>query len=111
LSKQQLFLKDQLSSFYGSWLHEGLYSEPAMRNLEIFLESTQEKVSGKVFVTLRPYRFTLNGVETPHDLMSDAFGSYGEANKTWSGEDVKGFTKIFGNQVVMYNKIHETDHA
>jgi len=107
LTKAQLLLKEQFSAWYGSSLHEGQYLEPAMRNLEVFLESTQQKVSGKVFITLYPYRFTLNGVETPHDLMSSKFGSYGEMNKTWSGEDVKGFAKIFGNQVSIYNHVNK----
>lgn len=107
LSKHQLLLKDQLSVWYGSNLHEGQYLEPAMRDAEAFFESSQHKVCGKVFVTLHPYRFTLNGIETEHDLMSAKFGSYGEMNKTWSGEDVKGFAKIFGNQVSMYNQVNK----
>jgi len=61
-----------------------------------------------VFVKLQPYRFTLNGVETPHDLMSAKFGSYGEKNNSWSGEDVKGFAKIFGNQASIFHKINES---
>lgn len=107
LSKQQLLLKDQFSVWYGSSLHEGQYLEPAMRDIEAFLESSQQHVSGKVFATLHPYRFVLNGVETAHDLMSDKFGSYGEMNRTWSGKEVKGFAKIFGNQVSIYNKINK----
>ncbi len=107
LSKYQLLLKEQFSAWYGSSLHEGQYLEPAMRDIEIFLESTQQNVTGKVILTLHPYRFTLNGVETPHDLMSSKFGSYGEMNKGWSGEDVKGFAKIFGNQVSIYNKVNK----
>ena len=66
-----------------------------------------ETVTGKVFVTLQPYRYTVTGVESVHDLMSSKFGSYGEMNKGWSGEDVKGFAKIFGNQTSIFNKINE----
>jgi len=107
LSKAQLLLKEQFAAWYGNSLHEGQYLEPAMRNAEAFLHSTQQKVSGKVFATLHPHRFTLNGVETPNDLMSAKFGSYGEMNKAWSGEDVKGFAKIFGNQVSIYTKVNK----
>ena len=63
--------------------------------------------SGKVFVTLQPYRFTITGIESEHDLMSSRFGSYGEMNKGWSGDDVKGFAKIFGNQTAIFHKINE----
>jgi argininosuccinate synthase len=109
LTKWQLYWKDQLSSWYGNWLHEGQMLDPTMRNIEKFLEDTQATVSGKVFVTLQPYRYTITGIESPHDLMSSKFGSYGEMNKGWSGDDVKGFAKIFGNQTSIFNKINETN--
>jgi argininosuccinate synthase len=107
LTKWQLYWKDQLSNWYGNWLHEGQMLDPTMRNIEKFLEDTQATVSGKVFVTLQPYRYTITGIESAHDLMSSKFGSYGEMNKGWSGEDVKGFAKIFGNQSSIYHKINE----
>ena len=106
LAKWQLYWKDQLSNWYGNWLHEGQMLDPTMRNIEKFLTDTQETVSGKVFVTLQPYRFTVTGIESPHDLMSSKFGSYGEMNKGWSGDDVKGFAKIFGNQTSIFHKVN-----
>ena len=106
LTKWQLYWKDQLSTWYGNWLHEGQMLDPTMRNIEKFLEDTQATVTGKVFVTLQPYRYTVTGIESPHDLMSSKFGSYGEMNKGWSGDDVKGFAKIFGNQSAIYHKIN-----
>jgi argininosuccinate synthase len=107
LTKWQLYWKDQLASWYGNWLHEGQMLDPTMRNIEKFLEDTQTTVTGKVFVTLEPYRFTLTGIESPHDLMSSRFGSYGEMNTGWTGEDVKGFARIFGNQSAIFHKINE----
>src|SRR3984885_9409940 len=107
LTKWQLYWKDQLSNWYGNWLHEGQMLDPTMRNIEKFLEDSQATVSGKVFVTLQPYRFTVTGIESEHDLMSSKFGSYGEMNKGWSGDDVKGFAKIFGNQTAIFHKINE----
>ena len=106
LTKWQLSWKDQLSSFYGNWLHEGQFHDPIMRNIEAFLSDTQKNVSGKVFVQLYPYRFQVTGIESSHDLMSSKFGSYGEMNNAWTGEDVKGFSKIFGNQVMIYHKVN-----
>ena len=107
LTKWQLSWKDQLASFYGNWLHEGQFHDPVMRNMEAFLQDTQDKVSGKVFVKLHPYRFQIIGIESVHDLMSDKFGSYGEMNNSWSGEDVKGFSKIFGNQTMIWHRVNE----
>lgn len=106
LTKWQLSWKDQLSVFYGNWLHEGQFHDPIMRNIEAFLLDTQTNVNGKVFVQLNPYRFQVIGIESDHDLMSNKFGTYGEMNNSWSGEDVKGFSKIFGNQVMIYHKVN-----
>lgn len=108
LTKWQLFWKDQLSTWYGNWLHEGQMLDPVMRDIEQFFSSTQKTVTGEVFITLMPYRFILKGIKSPHDLMSQKFGSYGEMNNTWDGEDVKGFTKIFGNQAAIYHQVNNS---
>lgn len=107
LTKWQLYWKDQLSTWYGNWLHEGMMLDPTMRNIECFLTDTQKTVTGKVFVTLEPYRFTVTGVESDHDLMNSKFGAYGEMNNGWTGEDVRGFAKIFGNQVSIYHSVNK----
>jgi argininosuccinate synthase len=107
LTKWQLSWKDQLSSFYGNWLHEGQFHDPIMSNIEAFLSDTQKTVSGKVFVKLHPYRFEIVGIQSDNDLMSNKFGSYGEMNNSWSGEDVKGFSKIFGNQTMIWHRVHD----
>jgi argininosuccinate synthase len=105
LTKWQLFWKEQLSGWYGNWLHEGQMLDPTLRDIEVFLNNTQKNVSGEVYITLHPYRYELNGIKSPFDLMSAKFGSYGEMNNGWSGEDVKGFTKIFGNQTSIYHQV------
>jgi argininosuccinate synthase len=108
LTKWQLSWKDQLAQFYGNWLHEGQYLDPVMRDMEAFLTSSQQRVTGSVSITLMPYRFQINGIDSPFDLMSSKFGKYGEMNLGWTGEDVKGFTKIFGNQVAIYHQVGES---
>ncbi len=106
LTKWQLYWKDQLSAWYGNWLHEGHFLDPVMRDMEIMMHNTQRTVSGKVFITLHANRFTIEGIESRHDLMNNKFGSYGEMNNSWSGDDVKGFTKIFGNQTSIWHKVN-----
>jgi argininosuccinate synthase len=105
LTKWQLGWKDQLAQFYGNWLHEGQIMDPVMRDIEAYLSNSQENVTGSVFVQLYPYRFQVIGIESEYDLMSSRFGKYGEMNSGWSGEDVRGFSKIFGNQTSIYHSI------
>ncbi|ANH82249.1 argininosuccinate synthase [Niabella ginsenosidivorans] len=107
LSKWQLQWKDQIASFYGTWLHEGQILDPVMRDIEAYLESSQRNVTGDVFLQLHPYRYQVLGIESPYDLMNNEFGSYGETNRSFTGDDVKGFTRIFGNQTSIYHQIKE----
>ena len=109
LTKWQLNWKDQLALFYGNWLHEGQIMDPVMRDIEAYFESSQQTVTGSVFVQLNPYRFQVIGIESKHDLMSDKFGKYGEMNTGFTGEDVRGFSKIFGNQTAIYHKVKEAN--
>ncbi len=105
LTKWQLSWKDQLAQFYGNWLHEGQILDPVMRDIEAYLQSSQQQVTGDVFTQLMPYRFQVIGIESKYDLMSSKFGKYGETNTGWSGEDVRGFSKIFGNQIIIYHSV------
>ena len=105
LTKWQLSWKDQLAQFYGNWLHEGQILDPVMRDIESFLENSQQNVTGNVFVELMPYRFQIIGIESRYDLMNSKFGKYGEMNTGWSGEDVRGFSKIFGNQTAIWHAL------
>lgn len=110
LTKWQLFWKDQLAAWYGNWLHEGQMLDPTMRNIEAFLTDSQKTVTGNVYVTLHPYRFELTGISSPHDLMQSKFGKYGEMNNGWTGDDVRGFTKIFGNQTAIFHQVNNAIH-
>jgi argininosuccinate synthase len=109
LVKWQQYWKEQLANWYGIMLHEGQFLDPVMRNIEEFLSSTQQQVTGKVIVKLHPYRFELQGVESDYDLMNSSFGKYGEMNSGWTGDDVKGFTKILSNQLKIYQSIRNSE--
>jgi len=107
LSKWQLHWKEQLANWYGMFIHEAQYFDPVMRDIEAFLQNSQKHVSGKVSIALHPYRFNILGIESPHDLMTSDFGAYGEENKNWSGEDVKGFTRILANSMHIFKHVNK----
>ncbi|MFT3949220.1 MAG: argininosuccinate synthase [Agriterribacter sp.] len=110
LTKWQLNWKDQLAQFYGNWLHEGQILDPVMRDIEAYLSNSQQNVTGDVFVQLQPYRFQVTGIESAYDLMNSRFGKYGEMNTGFTGDDVRGFSKIFGNQTSIYQLVkHDAD--
>jgi argininosuccinate synthase len=107
LTKWQQYWKEQLGNWYGMFLHEAMYLEPVMRDIEKFLESSQKNVTGKVIIKLIPYTFQLVGIESDHDLMKSEFGQYGEMNKGWTADDAKGFTKILANQLKIYHSVNK----
>lgn len=106
LTKWQIYWKDNISQWYGNRLHEGMLLEPEMRDMEKFLESTQDKVNGKVFVALKPYSFFVNGIESAHDMMANKFGVYGEENRAFTAQDIVGFTKVTGIQSKIWYSVN-----
>lgn len=108
LTKWQQLHKEYLANWYGTLLHEGQYLDEVMRNIEAFLEDSQKNVSGDVLVTLHPYRFTLDGIVSLHDLMNSKVAAYGETNSGWTPEDAKGFIKITANQNKIYKQVNNS---
>lgn len=106
LTRQQQSVKEQIASVYGSLVHEAMFLDPACRDIERLFESTQETVIGTVSVALAPYRFQIMGVQSPHDLMHARFGSYGEQNTAFTGEDVRGFSKVLSTSLMIYHAVN-----
>ncbi|WP_062060233.1 argininosuccinate synthase [Aquimarina longa] len=109
LTKWQQYWKEQLANWYGMLLHEGNYLDPVMRNIEVFMEDAQKSVTGDVTVLLKPYHFTLQGIESDYDMMKSDFGQYGEMNNSWTSDDAKGFIKIYGNANKIYHNVNPSE--
>lgn len=106
LTKGQLYWKEQIAGWYGQQMHEAMYLDPVMRDMEAMMESMEQHVSGEVVVALMPYHFSVLGCTSAHDLMSSKFGSYGEINKSYTGQDVVGFTKVLANPLKIYYSVN-----
>jgi argininosuccinate synthase len=105
-TKWQQYWKEQLANWYGMMLHEAQFLDPVMRNIESFLSETQETVTGEVYISLRPHHFHVKGIKSDHDLMASSFGTYGEMNNLWTGNDVRGYTKILSNSAKIYHSVN-----
>ena len=111
LTKGQLYWKDQISYWYGQQMHEAMYLDPVMRDMEAMMDSMEQFVTGEVEVELMPYHFSVLGCSTIHDLMNSKFGSYGEINRSYTGQDVVGFTKVLANPLKIYYSVNGEDAA
>ena len=106
LSKWQQYWKDQVSNWYGMFLHESQYLEPVMPDMEAMLVSSQRNVNGEVTLELRPYGFQTVGVDSPDDLVKNKFGEYGETQKGWTSDEAKGFIKVTSTPLRAYYSLH-----
>ena len=107
LTKGQLYWKEQIAGWYGQQMHEAMYLDPVMRDMEAMMDSMEENVTGEVEVALMPYHFSVLGCTSEHDLMSSKFGAYGEVNKSYTGRDVIGFTKVIANPLKIYYSVNK----
>jgi argininosuccinate synthase len=96
LTGKQLFWKEHLGNLYGTLLHEGQFFDPLARDLEAFLESSQQVVTGDVRLRISPCSFTVEGVRSANSLMRSELASYGEGTSLWSGPEAASFAKIYG---------------
>ncbi|MBI4617243.1 MAG: argininosuccinate synthase [Planctomycetes bacterium] len=95
LTKWQAYWSAQVGLFYAQHLHEGSYLDPVMRDLEAFLDSLQERVTGEVRLALHKGNARVAGVRSPHSLFGRG-ARYGEETALWDGRDAAGFGKIAG---------------
>ncbi|MFP2905064.1 argininosuccinate synthase [Pyxidicoccus sp. 3LFB2] len=96
LSGKQLFWKESMGNLYGSLLHEGHFFDPLVKDLEAFLTSSQDRVTGEVRLVMHPRTLVVEGVRSPHSLMDAKVATYGEANVLWTGSEAAGFAKLYG---------------
>lgn len=94
LTKWEMIWKRDLADFYGNHLHEGHYFDPVMREIETFVNKSQERVEGIVKIKLSPYHASVVSCESPYSLTNTKMGTYGEETLSWTGADAKGFAKI-----------------
>ena len=94
LTKWQTFWKDQLGRFYGDRLHEGHYFDPALRDIEALLTSSQQRVVGETRVHLAAGRYAVTGSRSPFSMMDPAVATYGEENRLWTGEEARAFSRV-----------------
>jgi argininosuccinate synthase len=94
LTRWQSFWKDQLGKFYGDRLHEGQYFDPALRDIEALITSSQTRVTGDTRVWLAPGRFQVTGTRSPYSLMDPAVATYGEEPRLWTGDEARAFARV-----------------
>jgi len=94
LTGAQQKIKEPLALIYGDLVHEGQHLEPAARDLEALLASSQARVTGEVHLLFRPGALFVEGVTSPHSLLAATKGKYGESAGEWSAADALGLARM-----------------
>lgn len=108
LTSKQIFWKNTLGTVYGDLVHEALYFEPLLRNIEAFLDSASSGVEGTVGLRIHKGNLSITSLRSSHSLLKSKLGTYGEKTGAWTGQDAKGFCKLYGmeslNAYLMQNQ-------
>lgn len=94
LTGRQLRIKETVAAVYGDLVHEGQHLEPAARDIEALLTSSQGRVTGDVSLLFRTGQVFVEGVSSPWSLKNASRGIYGEASGEWTAADARGFSRI-----------------
>ncbi|MDH3749693.1 MAG: argininosuccinate synthase, partial [Gammaproteobacteria bacterium] len=94
LSAQQVRVKDSIAAIYGDLVHEGKQLDLVCSDIETFLSSSQQRVTGTVKFSLRPGNLFIEGVTSRHSLLAATKGVYGEAAGEWTASDALGYARI-----------------
>ena len=101
LTRAQLTHKAALAETYGQMVHEGHFFDPLLRDVEAFLTSSQQRVTGAAVVEFFKGALRVLGATSPHSLFDAGVATYGEGATLWDGRDAEGFTRIHGVQALL----------
>jgi argininosuccinate synthase len=107
MTGKQQRIKELVAQPYGDLVHEGQHLDPACRDIEALLVSSQSRVSGEVRVLLRPGSMFVEGVSSPFSLMAASKGVYGESAGEWTPTDALGYSKMLALTGVFYKRAGE----
>jgi argininosuccinate synthase len=108
LTKHELRFK-QLVDEQWSWLiYSGLWQDPLRRDLDRFIDATQNRVNGKVKIKMQKGSLRVVGRESKYSLYKYDLATYA-AGSTFDQAIAKGFAEIWGLQSIIANAIESNN--
>jgi argininosuccinate synthase len=111
LSAHQARIKDSVAAIYGDLVHEGKQLDLAARDIEALFVSSQQRVTGEVFFTLRPGNLFITGTTSPHSLLAATRGVYGESAGEWTAADALGFARVLSLPGILQSRAAATEQG
>lgn len=97
LTRNQFIAKNFIDELWTSLVFHALYYEPVVKNLESFIDSCQERVTGKVEMKLLKGNAVVLNTKSKHSMVRPEIALYGQ-RYSFEPEDIHGFIKLWGLQ-------------
>jgi argininosuccinate synthase len=107
MTRQQEALQNVISRQYGDALHNGLFFDPAMRDIEACLASLQQRVSGEVRVHIFKGNISISGARSSASLLGRG-AKYGEVARAFSGEEAAGYCKVYAMESALSHAVTQS---
>ncbi|MBS3131128.1 argininosuccinate synthase [Candidatus Woesearchaeota archaeon] len=103
LTRRQQKMKAALESEWADLAYNGLLYEPLMRDIEAFVDKSQEFVSGTVTMKVGSKSAMPTEIKTEYSLVAKEIASYAQGG-TWKGKEAEAFIKFYGMQQMIASK-------
>lgn len=107
LDKMTMHEKAKLSITFGELVYNGQWFTPLREALSAFVDKTQEKVTGNVYLKLYKGNIINSGVESEYSLYSEELATFGESD--YNQKDAEGFINLFGLPIKVAAIIEENN--
>lgn len=109
LSRSQAAFKPMVASKWTELMYAGLFHDPLRLDLERFIRSTQQRVTGDVVLRTEGGSVLPVEVRSQH-LLVDRSATYAQ-HADWSAADAEGFIRLFGLSSAMWCRRHAPAHS
>ena len=101
-SRQQNAFRRAVGERWCDLIYDGLYEDPLRGDLEAFLDSSRGRTTGEV--ELRAAGGAVHAVAVRGARIPERAGSVYAQKAAWSGEVAEGFTELFGQSTVLWQR-------
>jgi argininosuccinate synthase len=101
-TRHQSLFKSIVDQEWTFMVYAGLWSDPLKEDLDKFIDSSQERVTGQVKLKLHKGGLRVVGRQSPYSLYNINLATYG-AETTFDQNLAHGFIELWGLQTVAAN--------
>ncbi|AKE52774.1 argininosuccinate synthase [Kangiella geojedonensis] len=107
LTQQQNHFKPNLAKKWIDLVYQGFYFDPLTTNIQQFLQSSQQNVTGTVELKISAGHIEAVAVNSPHMIINKDVEYAQKAN--WGIEEATGFIKLFGQSTATWSSVQQVN--